>query len=110
MTTGPRVAALALALALGALPAGAADYRKEIVAHVIDPCFLRLAHQRPIEGLSPETTARVMTMKYADELDRLVDRIGWQIAVDTPAVARRQIYRVALRSCIRQGGAIFGQR
>lgn len=31
-------------------------------------------------------------------------------AGDTPAVARRQIYRIALRSCIRQGAAVFGER
>ena len=104
MTAGPAVAALALALAAAA-PSGTADFRAEIVAQVIRPCLVRLARRYPTGEVSPEALADALIARNPKALERLVDRIEWQIAHDLPAPARRQIYRVALRFCLRQGAA-----
>ena len=85
--------------------AGADDYRPEILEHVIWPCLLHLARQQPVEGASPEAMAEAVGILRARELAHLIDNINRQLDSNPPAVARRQIYRVALRSCIRQGAA-----
>ena len=103
-------AALAFALTLGALPADAGDYREEIMEQVIRPCILHLSRLRPVEGVSPEVIAEAVMARRSRDLARIVDGIDREIASDTPAVARRQIYRIALRSCLRQGAAVFRER
>ena len=101
---------LAFALTLGGAGAGAGDYREEIVEQVIRPCLLHLARLRPVEGVSPEAIAEAVIARRSRELGRIVDGIDREIASDTPAVARRQIYRIALRSCIRQGAAVVREQ
>ncbi len=108
MTAGAKAAALAVALSLSAAAAGAADYRAEIVAQAIEPCFLHPTRQRPAEARSPEAMARALMLLHAEELAKVVDSINRQLESDPPAVARRQIYRVALRACSRQGTATLG--
>ena len=99
----PSVAMLAFALIAHAAPAGAEDYRTDIQAHLIEPCFLHLAARQPREGVSPEAMAKTMLLLNAEALSDLVDSIDRQLESDPPAAARRQIYRVALRACLRQG-------
>lgn len=109
MTAGPKAAALAFALTLSSTAAGAEDYRTEIMAQVIDPCFLRLARLRPAEGVSPEAMAEAMMLLHREGLANLVESINRQLDGNPPTVARRQIYRIALRTCIRQGAASLGR-
>ena len=108
MTAGPKTAILALVLCLGATEAVAADYRAEILEQVIRPCFVRLADRHPGEGVSPEAVAEAMMTRHAKELAALIESINGQLESDPPAVARRQIYRIALRACIRQGAVALG--
>ena len=75
---------------------------------MIRPCLLHLARLRPVEGVSAEAVAVIA--RRSRELARIVNGIDGEIARDTPTVARRQIYRIALRSCIRQGAAVFRER
>ncbi|MCY4551021.1 MAG: hypothetical protein OXC28_21920 [Defluviicoccus sp.] len=110
MTAGPKATALAIALTLSAAAARAGDYRAEIMDHVIEPCFLRLAQQRPAVGRSPEAAARAMMLQHGKGLSTLVDSIDRQLSSNPPPVARRQIYRIALRACLRQGAARFGPK
>ena len=105
-----RAAALAVALTLGAIPAGAGDYRAEIMVQVIRPCFVELARHRLGAGVSREAAVDAVIARNRQAVERLVDRINGQLENDPPAVARRQIYRVALRSCLRQGAAALGLR
>ena len=57
---------------------------------------------------SPEAVADAMIARYSKDLAALVESIDGQLESDPPAVARRQIYRVALRACLRQGAATPG--
>ena len=107
MTVGSKAAVFACSLSLSAASASAPDYRAEIMAQVIEPCLMHLARQQLAEGVFPEAMAREMMLLHRDELEKLVGRIDRQLESNPPAVARRQIYRVALRACLRQGAAVF---
>ena len=102
MKAGPRVAALAIVLFLSVPATVAADYRAEILEQVIRPCFEQLARRHGGEGVTPEAAAEAMIARYSKDLAALVESINGQLESDPPAVARRQIYRVALRTCIRR--------
>ena len=106
----PFLAALAFALGFGATASAAEDYRAEILEQVIRPCFVRLADRHPGEGVTPEAVADAMIAGYSKELPALVESTNEQLESNPPAVARRQIYRVALRTCIRQGAATLGMK
>ncbi len=104
----PFLVTLAFALGLGATAGAAGDYRAEILEQVIRPCFEHLARRHGGEGLAPEAVAEAMIARYSKDLAALVESINGQLESDPTAVARRQIYRIALRTCIRQGAATSG--
>ena len=108
VAAGAKTAMLTLVLSLGATAGAAGDYRAEIVEQVIRPCFEHLARRHGGDGVSPEAVADAMIARYSKDLAVLVESIDGQLESDPPAAARRQIYRVALRACLRQGAATLG--
>ena len=80
---------------------GSADYRDEIMEHVVDPCYLEVARLNPVEGVSPEKMVAMVKMARGDDfIDQLVEPVLPMLSHLDNLEQRFVIYTVVRNICI----------
>ena len=83
------------------LPSGTADFRAEIMEHVINPCWLDMAHRHnTVEGLSDEAFAMAAQMANPETVEEMVQGVSSLLRADQTEDERTTIYNLALGVCI----------
>jgi len=76
------------------------DYRAEIMEHVVDPCYLDMAHRNPVEGISPNELIEITKLMSGDAIETMIDNLRPIAAKMADLNQRLAFYEIGRRVCI----------
>ena len=83
------------------LPPETADFRAEIMEHVVDPCWLDMAQRNnTVEGLSDEAFAMAAKLANPETVEGMVEGVRPLLSADQTEDERAVIYGFALSVCL----------
>ena len=94
------VGALVAALTLCAAKVSAQDYRAEIMEHVIDPCYLFMAIQNPVDGVSPKQMADMVKALKPGNVEQMISGVNLMLKNNPSVATRMALYKLSLQVCI----------
>ena len=85
---------------LAVQPAALSDDRAEIMAHVIDPCYLEMARRESIAGLTHEQAAELAKALSPDEVEIAVTIVQDFLTPGQDPAMRGAMLAMALQVCL----------
>ena len=80
------------------------DYKAEITANIIDPCFQYSASKsEPLDGISESEMVELMKLMSPDAVQDTID-VTLPAVKGQPPEARMRVYELGLKLCIRGTG------